>query len=102
MYLSIATGEIVSLHQADDCTRLHLALQGIAIDGADAALRRAGLGEMRGHDGAILEVAALRELAERVATESGWSEAWDAMIRYAGRKGWLSDDGRTVEVHVER
>lgn len=102
MYLSVAPGGIVSLHEPDDCTRLHLALPGVDAGSADAALRVKGLGRMRGEDDAVLELVALRALAEPAATAPAWSESWDAMIGYAGRKGWLSEDGTAVQVHVER
>ncbi|MFD5537357.1 hypothetical protein ACFWIJ_05735 [Streptomyces sp. NPDC127079] len=73
MYPSIATGEIVSPYQAETAP--------VRISPRTAST--------------------VGEPAERAAIATGWSEAWEVVIRYAGYKGWLSDHGRIVEVHVE-
>lgn len=86
---------------ADDCTRLHLAttLDGTALR---AALRDTGTGEVA-PDGAVwLDLAVLRSRAQLAATTDDWGSRWDGMIGYAERAGWLSVDGRSVKVHVER
>ena len=31
----------------------------------------------------------------------GWQQDFEAMIAYAARKGWLSDDGTQVRAHLE-
>ncbi|GAA3240536.1 hypothetical protein GCM10017691_42770 [Pseudonocardia petroleophila] len=100
MYVNLAAdGAVVA--DADDCTRLHLAT---ALDGAAlrAALRDTGTGQVA-PDGAVwLDVAVLRSRAQLVAMAEDWPQRWDGMIGYAEKAGWLSVDGRTVQVHVER
>ncbi|MBW0116961.1 hypothetical protein [Pseudonocardia abyssalis] len=100
MYVTLAAdGAVVA--DADDCTRLHLAttLDGSALR---AALRDTGTGQLA-PDGAVwLDVAVLRSRAQIVATAPDWPQRWDAMVGYAQKAGWLSEDGRTVRVHIER
>ena len=86
---------------ADDCTRLNLAT---VLDGAAlrAALRDTGTGEVA-PDGAVwLDLAVLRSRAQLTATVDDWGRRWDGMVAYAERAGWLSVDGRSVRVHIER
>jgi hypothetical protein len=96
----------VSVHDADDCTRLSVdtALAGAELE---AALRAHGAGERAGgaHGGGddlLLDVAALHERARAAASAPDWESRWTAMIDYATRKGWLSADGTAVRAHVER
>lgn len=49
-----------------------------------------------------LTIAALRSLAGDLASQPGWSKSFDGMIRYAGSKGWLSENGEAIRAHVER
>jgi hypothetical protein len=85
----------------DELGRLHLALGEVTDDEAAEVLERAGLGRLRDSGTAFLDVAALRAAAEPRATAADWSAQWDAMIAHARRKGWLSDDGASLKVHVE-
>lgn len=100
MYVNLAAdGAVVA--DADDCTRLHLAT---ALDGPElrVALRDTGTGQLA-PDGAVwLDVAVLRSRGQLVATVPDWPQRWDGMIAYAGKAGWLSEDGRSVRVHIER
>ncbi|MEU6798641.1 hypothetical protein ABZ907_43680 [Nonomuraea wenchangensis] len=100
MYLSIGPDQVVSVHEADDFTRLHLELHEIGPDAAGQALQAAGLGRLHGLDHAYLDLAALRGLASASATTPGWAAGWDAMVEYARRKEWLSADGHAVRVHL--
>ena len=85
----------------DDLGRLHLALGEVTDEEAGEVLERSGLGRLRDADTAFLDVAALRAAAEPRADASDWPARWDAMIATARSKGWLSEDGATVQVHVE-
>jgi hypothetical protein len=85
----------------DNLTALHLALGQVTDDEAAEALARAGLGRMQNAETAHLDVAALRAAAEPRASAPDWVRKWDAMIAYARSKGWLSDDGARLQVHVE-
>ena len=85
----------------DDLGRLHLALGQVTDEEAAQVLERAGLGRLRDGDTAFLDVAALRAAAEPRATASDWQSQWDAMVAKARSNGWLSEDGATLEVHIE-
>lgn len=85
----------------DDLGRLHLALGQVTDEEAAEVLERAGLGRLRDSETAVLDVAALHAAAQPRATAPGWQEQWDRMIAGARSNGWLSEDGATVQVHVE-
>ena len=42
----------------------------------------------------------LRAAAEPRATAPDWSDRWDAMVAGARSKGYLSEDGASLQVHV--
>jgi hypothetical protein len=84
----------------DDCTSLD-----VRVDGADrpelaARLTGSGLGEWDGSDHVALDVGALHDLAQAGAVGPDWPARWDAMLGYAAKKGWLSDDGTAVRAHL--
>ena len=89
------------VQDADDLGRLHLE-SALDAAGLDAALRATGSGEGAGADHALLDLAVLRSRARLAASAPDWPERWAGMVAYAERKGWLSEDGRSVQVHVER
>ncbi len=91
----------VRVVDVDNLARLHLALGEVTDEEADQCLREAGLGRLEGPDDALLDVAALRGAAEPRATLSGWPQRWDSMVESARGKGWLTDDGTQLKVHVE-
>jgi hypothetical protein len=94
-----AGGAVV--RDADDCTRLHLETD---LDAAAlrTALRATGSGDVADEGNAWVDLAVLRSRAALLATTPDWAERWSAMTAYAERKGWLSGDGLSVQVHVER
>jgi hypothetical protein len=85
----------------DDLTSLHLALGEVTDEEASEALERSGLGRLQDADTAVLDAAALRAAAEPRATATDWARQWDAMVATARSRGWLSEDGATIRVHVE-
>ncbi|TFV90330.1 hypothetical protein [Blastococcus sp. CT_GayMR16] len=85
----------------DNLTSLHLALGEVTDEEAAEVLERAGLGRLKDADTAFLDTAALRAAAEPRATAADWSARWDSMIGHARGKGWLSDDGASVQVQIE-
>ena len=85
----------------DNLTALHLALGEVTDEEASEVLERAGLGRFHDSDTAFLDVAGLYAAAEPRSTASDWQKQWDAMIAKAKSKGWLSEDGATVQVHIE-
>ena len=85
----------------DDLGRLRLALGEVTDDEAAEVLERSGLGRWQDADTVFLDAAALRAAAEPRATAGDWSTQWDAMIAVARSNGWLSEDGASIQVHVE-
>ena len=85
----------------DDLHSLHLALGEVTDEEASEALERAGLGRLRDADTAFLDAAALRAAAEPRASSPDWAAQWDEMVAKARTRGWVSDDGATLQVHVE-
>jgi len=91
----------VRVVDVDNLTSLHLALGEVTDEEAGEVLERAGLGRLRDADVAVLDAAALRAAAEPRATAADWATRWDAMVASARSKGWVSDDGAGIQVHVE-
>ncbi len=85
----------------DDLSRLHLALGQVTDEEAAEVLERSGLGRLQDAETAYLDAAALRAAAEPRATAPDWSAQWDAMVAKARSRGWLSEDGASLQVHVE-
>lgn len=85
----------------DELGRLHLALGEVTDEEAAEALEHSGLGRFKDADTAFLDAAALRAAAEPRASAPDWAVRWDAMVAKARSNGWLSDDGASLQVHVE-
>jgi hypothetical protein len=85
----------------DELTSLRLALGEVTDEEAAEVLERAGLGRLEDSDTALLDVKTLRAAAESQATVPDWPARWDEMIGVARTKGWLSEDGATLQVHIE-
>ena len=91
----------VRVVDVEDLTSLHLALGEVTDDEADEALRSAGLGRLQDADTGFLDVEALRAAAQEQAGGADWERDFDGMLEHARGKGWLTDDGADLEVHVE-
>jgi hypothetical protein len=91
----------VRVSGVDDLAHLHLAVGALTTEEADEALRSAGLGRLSDDDTAFLDAAALRAVAEPQATGDDWGQRFDGMVEYARGKGWVGDDGISLQVHVE-
>lgn len=91
----------VRVVDVDDLSRLHLALGEVTDDEADAALRDAGLGRLRDQQTGLLDTAGLRAAAGDRASDPDWAERFESMVDAAREHGWVSDDGATLQVHVE-
>lgn len=94
-----ADGAVVQ--DADDCGRLRLETD-LDADGVRTVLAATGTGEPIDDDHAWLDLGVLRSRAQLVASAPDWAQDWAAMTAFAQRKGWLSEDGRSVRVHIER
>jgi hypothetical protein len=91
----------VRLVDVDNLTSLHLALGEVTDEEAGEALEQAGLGRLEDADNAVLDTAALRAAAEGRAGAPDWGERFDGMVARARDKGWTTDDGAGLRVHVE-
>ena len=91
----------VRVSSVDDLGRLHVAIGALTTEEVDEALRSSGLGRLSDADTAVLDVAALRAAAESQATAADWARQWDGMVEYARGKGWVGEDGSTLQAHVE-
>lgn len=85
----------------DDLGRLHLAVGEVDDEEVAEVLERTGLGRFQDADTVLLDVAALRAAAEPRSTAPDWATRWDEMIAHARGNGWLSEDGGSLQVHVE-
>jgi hypothetical protein len=85
----------------DNLSRLHLALGEVTDEEASEVLEQAGLGRIQDADTAFLDAAGVRAAAEGRAKAPDWADRWEAMVAGAREKGWLSDDGASIQVHVE-
>jgi hypothetical protein len=85
----------------DDLSRVRLALGEVTDEEAAEALEHSGLGRLQDGETALLDVAALHAAAEPRAGGSGWQSQWDELITKARSQGWLSEDGATLQVHIE-
>ena len=84
----------------DDLARLHLAIGEVTDEEAAEVLERSGLGRFQDSTTAFLDAAALRAAAEPRATAPDWAERWDDMVASARSKGYVSEDGASLQVHV--
>ncbi|GAB3196602.1 hypothetical protein GCM10027261_19690 [Geodermatophilus arenarius] len=91
----------VRVVDTDDLSKLQLALGQVTDEEADEVLREAGLGRLRDDGTGLLDTAALRAAAEPDADVADWGERFDRMVEQARDRGWVSDDGATLRVHVE-
>jgi hypothetical protein len=85
----------------DDLGRLHLALGQVTDEEAAEVLERSGLGRLQDGETAFLDAAALRAAAEPRASAPDWADRWENMVARARSKGWVSDDGASLQVHIE-
>ena len=93
----------IRVHDANDCTRLSVATA-LAGPDIDAALRSTGAGtreDANATNTVLLDIATLREHARAAASVPDWDSRWEAMIGYAGQKGWLTPGGAAVRAHLE-
>ncbi len=96
------TGETpaVSLGEPQDCKRFHVAVRGGEAESLSEALSAADVGRLLPSGEAMIDTAAVRRLASGRVPDA-WEDDFQAMLTYAGTKGWLNDDGTAIQAHVE-
>lgn len=93
--------EEISLEEADDCTRFHVAPSEHASAGdVDRLLRANHAGAMSGDGDALVSVAWVRGQAED-AVAPDWAARFQAMLDFARTKGWTSEDGQEIRAHLQ-
>jgi hypothetical protein len=91
----------VKVVDVDDLTRLHLALGEVTDEEADQVLREAGLGRLQDAQIGFVDIEALHAAAAPQGGAPDWAQRWEAMVATARDKGWIGDDGASLQVHVE-
>jgi hypothetical protein len=89
----------ITVREADDCRKLHVAVAPQC--DIDATLRATRVGRLGLDDKVLLDVEQLHVRAAAAATRPGWESDWAAMISYASAKGWVTADGRSLIAHIE-
>ena len=86
------------LVEAGDCQSFSVRVVG---EGGvpDLVLTLAGCGVVE-EDHVWVDVEVVRRLA-LFSTGEDWDAQFEAMVEYAGTKGWLDDDGHRIRAHVE-
>lgn len=98
MYVEVQSAGDTSVQDVENLRELAVRAHGVDVDGITAALHASGLGAVEG-DHAWLDVERLRRSGP--AELSQWSDGFDGMISYAGKQGWLNEDGTRVRAHLE-
>lgn len=94
------TAVAATVHDADDCTRLHVSTD-LPETELDEALRVTGTGRIAAEGTALLTLDMLSTRARAAASLPNWAERWDEMLAYAARKGWITENGTAVQAHIE-
>ncbi len=97
MIVVLTAHEPPLLTDLDRLDRLHAELHGEL-----GAARLGALCERADDEHVWLDVARARAAGMAAATDPTFDERFDAMIAYAGSKGWINDPGTHVRAHVER
>jgi hypothetical protein len=89
----------VALVEPDDCTSFDVTVTGTGDEtDLDRALVDAGVGRTDDKD-ALVSVTAVRRMASG-SVGAGWEGDFEAMLEYAGGRGWLTDDAQSIRAHV--
>ncbi|MFC9556815.1 hypothetical protein ACFTWF_39010 [Rhodococcus sp. NPDC056960] len=102
MYVTVAPdGRTATLHEADDCTRLHVAAPAGWDDAqVRAVLQHTEAGTVEDHT-AWLSVDWLQNAAQNGRLGAQWRGDFAAMIDFARSRGWVSPDATAVRAHLE-
>ena len=98
MKVTIDQDQRVRVIEADDLKALSVACGALADADIHVALEKAKAGEVR-EEHAVLSIDWLRS---KGSTLVEWNKAFDAMIAFAGKKGWVDEEAGTVRAHLER
>ena len=101
MYFRISS-DSVELVEPRDCTAFYAVCPpGLESSELIELVRREDLGEVLPSGGHLMvPLESVRRLAAGRVSPN-WAQDFDAMIAYAARKGWLSEDGTRVRAHLK-
>lgn len=91
----------VRLREAEDFKSFKV-LADAGADDAALAGALAPVGELLPSGDAMIRIEAFKQLAGELRRDPQWLSQLQAMIAYAGKKGWLSEDGGSIQAHCER
>lgn len=91
---------VIDLAEPEDCKRFHVAARGGDGAALGAALEVNAVGRLLPSGDTMIEIAAVRRLAEGRVPD-GWADELAGMLKYAESKGWLDDTGSAIQAHVE-
>jgi hypothetical protein len=97
----IATPATVSLADPDDVRSFKVLARAPEPDPERLAQALEGVGRLEGEGDAFIDVEAVRRMAGERASDPEWSAGFDAMLAYAGSKGWMDPSGTAIQAHVE-
>jgi hypothetical protein len=102
MIISVDTSRsaAVELSEPDDFKGFKVVVRQADSDQLAAALEGVAAVEPGG-EAAFVEIEALKGLAGDRASDPEWLGSLDGMVAYAQTKGWMSDDGSSIQAHVE-
>jgi hypothetical protein len=95
-----ARAAAVELTEPDDFKGFKIVVRREDTDQLEAALDGVATVEPGG-EAAFVEIEALKGLAGDRASDPDWLSSLDGMVSYAQTKGWVSDDGSSLQAHVE-
>jgi hypothetical protein len=101
LYFRISS-QSVELIEPDDVTSFHAVCPaGLGYGALAEIVQKEDLGEILPAGGHLMvPLGTVRRMAAgRVGPD--WEQKFDAMVAYAARKGWLSEDGTKVRAHLE-
>jgi hypothetical protein len=96
VYLQVSA-EGTTLEDPDDLKRFHVEVDPAV---ADPAAALSGWARLEGDHAWVAVQAVRRAAAGRVGAR--WDADFAGMLEYARAKGWLSEDGASIQAHVER
>jgi hypothetical protein len=100
MYLDVDLSShpaAITLREPDDFKAFKLVRRGEG----DLATAIADVGRARDEHHAYLRPDAVRALAGALGHDARWQEGFAAMLDFAGKHGWIADDG-SVRAHIEQ
>lgn len=106
MLVKVDHGAAVEIQGMDDLRSLSVRVAaGLSAKELDGALQRSGLtskGAVNTAEQVWLALDELKAAAHAdLRSDASWESEWQAMISYATRNQWMSEDGSLVRAHVE-